>query len=156
MEISLSVSKNKVYDEVAKTTSYVGAKAADDGSLYERIFTTDEDRLMLERFWNEACNTANQVFMPFLDAVSGQGDASALDMAKNYVVTVSLGECFDEKQKAGMESSLFSFFVSYITGKWFRMTSPNDAEMCANDAVAALDDVKRKLYHKKKPTRKAV
>jgi hypothetical protein len=49
IDIILTVNKEKVYEEVAKTTSYTGAKM-DDELAYDRIFTTDEDKSMLERF----------------------------------------------------------------------------------------------------------
>ena len=45
----LKIKKEDVYNEVAKTTSYTGAKMEDDAA-YERIFTTAEDKTMLERF----------------------------------------------------------------------------------------------------------
>ena len=56
INITLTVNKEKVYEEVAQTTSYTGAKM-DDEHAYDRIFTTDEDKSMLERFWNECRNT---------------------------------------------------------------------------------------------------
>ena len=56
IDIILTVNKEKVYEEVAKTTSYTGAKM-DDELAYDRIFTTDEDKSMLERFWCESKNT---------------------------------------------------------------------------------------------------
>lgn len=56
-DIALTVNKESVYEEVAQTTSYTGAKMKDE-LAYNRIFTTDEDKSMLERFWNESKNTA--------------------------------------------------------------------------------------------------
>ena len=64
--IELTVNKANVYDEVAKTTSYTGQKMQGDATAYDRIFTTDDDRMMLERFWVEACNGATEQFKPFL------------------------------------------------------------------------------------------
>lgn len=54
--VVFKVSINEVYQEVAKTTSYTGAKMDTDENAYDRIFTTDEDKTMLERFWNESKN----------------------------------------------------------------------------------------------------
>ena len=48
-DIALTVNKESVYEEVAQTTSYTGAKMNDE-LAYNRIFTTDEDKSMLERF----------------------------------------------------------------------------------------------------------
>ena len=46
-DIVLTVNKESVYEEVAQTTSYTGAKM-DDELAYNRIFTTDEDKVC----WN--------------------------------------------------------------------------------------------------------
>lgn len=55
MDVILTIKKAVVYDEVAKLTGYVGAKTIEDsGKAYDRVFTTDDDRLMLERFWRES------------------------------------------------------------------------------------------------------
>ena len=54
--IVFQIQKDTVYNEVAKTTSYTGAKMEGDEGAYDRIFTTDEDKIMLERFWNESKN----------------------------------------------------------------------------------------------------
>ena len=66
MEVTLTISKESVYDEVAKTTEYTGAKM-DDEHAYEVISTTEEDKTMLERFWNECknmvCNSLKKVLV---------------------------------------------------------------------------------------------
>ena len=43
MEITLKVNKEAVYDEVAKTTEYTGAKMTDE-QAYDLIATTEEDK----------------------------------------------------------------------------------------------------------------
>ena len=42
-DIALTVNKESVYEEVAQTTAYTGAKM-DNELAYNRIFTTDEHR----------------------------------------------------------------------------------------------------------------
>ena len=58
-EKTLTTDKNDVYEEVAKTTSYAGAKT-DDATAYDKIFTTDADKEMLERFWQESKKIGRQ------------------------------------------------------------------------------------------------
>ena len=82
--ITLTVNKAYVYDEVAKTTAYTGAKMKDDADAYDRIFTTDEDRMMLERFWVEACNGATEEFKQFIVNVSDQPESHGVELDKNY------------------------------------------------------------------------
>ena len=53
--LSISITKSSIYEEVAKTTAYLGAKnKLDDGkSAFDQIFVTDADLAMIERFYNE-------------------------------------------------------------------------------------------------------
>lgn len=146
--ISLTVNKAAVYDEVAKTTSYAGAKMQDDEGAYERIFTTDDDRMMLERFWVEACNGATERLKQFITGVT--------DGAEGYDVRLEMSGSFDVNLRDSMETSLHSYFVGYIVAKWFKFTNKGESESYAGDAAGAMDDVMRKVYYRKKPTRAAI
>ena len=101
MEQTLSVNKENVYNEVAKTTSYTGAKM-DDEAAYDRIFTTEEDKTMLERFGDESKNTICNSMKKFLVNEKESNDT--------YTLTLNLSASFDESLLESMERSLFSFF----------------------------------------------
>ena len=152
-EITLTINKAHVYDEVAKVTSYAGKKMTGEEGAYERIFTTDEDRQVLERFWIEACNAATEQFKQFIESVSSQPESRDIDLTRDYVVVLSLSSAFDVALADGMQSSLFSYFVSYIAGRWFKFTNKAEAESYGADALGMMGDVVRKLWHRKKPTR---
>lgn len=156
--ITLTVNKADVYDEVAKTTSYVGAKSLGDGdaAVYDRMFVADADRTMLERFWTEACNGATEMMKRYVVSVSDQSESREVAMDKDYSVTLAISERFDTALRGGMETSLFSYFVNAIVAKWFRMTNRTDAEAYATDAASCLMDVESKMYHRKAPVRKEV
>ncbi|MCU6767350.1 hypothetical protein OCV73_00035 [Barnesiella propionica] len=146
-EITLIVNRASVYDEVAKTTSYTGAKMQnEDETAYNRIFTTDEDQQMLERFWIEACHIATDNFKPFIMHVSKYTES-------DYIVKLKLSSSFDENLNATTESSLFSFFVVTIVAKWYQFTNKGETEYYTNYATKLMTDVMRKIYWKKKPKR---
>lgn len=151
--IELKINKASVYDEVAKTTSYTGVKMQGDESAYDRIFTTDADREMLERFWVEACNGATEQFKPFLVSVTDQPMSHGVELEKDYEVNLELSSSFDESLKGSIETSLFSYFVAMIVSKWYKFTNKGESESYGTDAVGAIDDVMRKIYYRKKPTR---
>lgn len=148
IEISIDIIKANVYDEVAKTTSYTGAKMDGDGSAYERIFTTDEDQQMLERFWDEAANAVTEQLKPFIKSLLG-----TKDNVIGYYATLSLSSAFDETLSDSIESGLFSFFVNAIVSKWYKFTNKGEADAYATDAAGMMDDVMRKVYYRKKPQR---
>lgn len=151
--ITLQVNKANVYDEVAKTTSYVGVKMKDDETAYDRIFTTDDDRMMLERFWVEACNAATEEFKPFIISVSEQPESHGVELERNYQVELELSGSFDTRLQGSIETSLFSFFVASIVAKWCKFANKAETESYAKDATAAMLDVHSKIYYRKKPQR---
>lgn len=146
MEITLSVNKTAVYNEVAQTTAYTGDKMDKDETAYKRIFTTDEDQSELLRFWDEGKNTLCQGLKNFLPVESE-------DEEGKYSVTLDLSSSFDSGLQPSMERSLFSFFVMSITAKWFAYANKEEAASYASEAAAHLEDIMRKAYFKKKPTR---
>ena len=140
----LKINKEEVYDEVAKTTSYTGAKM-DDKTAYDRIFTTEEDKAMLERFWNESKNAIAGSLKKFL--------ASETETEGTYMLTLELSASFDDSLIESMERSLFSFFVMNITAKWYTFTNKKEAGDYATGAAANMEDIMRKAFFKKKPRR---
>lgn len=154
--ITLTVNKANVYDEVAKTTSYTGAKMKDDEDAYDRIFTTDDDRMMLERFWVEACNGATEEFKQFIVSVSDQPESHGVELDKDYKVELELSTMFDTNLKGSMETSLFSYFVNAIVAKWFKFTNRGEAESYGEEAGNSMLDVKSKMFYRKKPKRVAI
>lgn len=144
-EYTLTLQKDAVYEEVAKTTSYTGSKIDNDPNAYERIFTTDEDREMLERFWNESKNTICNSLKKFL--------VSEEETDGTYTLTLEFSSSFNDNLLASMERSLFSFFVRSITSKWYAFTNKEETADYSASAASDLDDILRKAYYKKKPTR---
>ena len=144
MEITLNINKEEVYEEVAQTTSYTGAKMA-DVNAYERIFTTDEDKTMLERFWRECKNTiCNSLKKVLISETETDGE---------YSLTLGLSSAFDDSLTESMERSLFSFFVMNITAKWYTFTNKDEATGYATEAATYVEDIMRKAFFKKRPTR---
>lgn len=150
---TFTVNKANTYTEVAKTTSYTGAKLAADGSAYEQVFTTDEDRLLLERFWNEACNAMTDIFKPWLTSVSSAAESHGVSLSSNYSLTADMPTAFDSNLVDSIKSSMFSFFVNYIVGQWYKFANKAETEEFLKIAAAMMDDVKAKVYYRKKPTR---
>lgn len=142
--VTLSVDKKQVYEEVAQTTSYTGAKMEDENA-YERIFTTDEDESMLERFWNESKNTICNSLKKMLVTESDDDGV--------YVLSLEVSNAFDDALIDSMQRSLFSFFVMNITAKWYIFANKNEAGEYASQAATFVDDIMRKVFYKKKPTR---
>lgn len=148
MDITLNIKKIDVYDEVAKTTSYVGLKQIDaDEKMYDRVFTTDADRDLLERFWKEACSAVTDEFKQFIVSSPVQTEEDA------FTVDMYMPSSFDINLVSSVEQSLCSFFINMITAKWFSISNKTEAEHYQKEAIASGDEVRRKIFYRKKPTR---
>lgn len=144
IDITFTIDKKEVYEEVAQTTSYTGAKM-DDENAYDRIFTTYEDQSMLERFWNESKNTVCNTTKKLL--------TSETETDGVFSLALQLSASFDKALTESIQRSLFSFFVMNITAKWYTFTNKKEATGYATEAATYLEDIMRKAYFKKKPMR---
>ena len=145
MEITLRINKEDVYEEVARTTEYTGAKI-DDEHAYEIISTTEEDKTILDRFWNECKNTVTNSLKKVL--------VSEIETEKGeYALTLGLSAAFDESLTESMRRSLYSFFVMSITAKWYTFTNKSEATGYATEAATYIEDIMRKAFFKRRPTR---
>ena len=154
MDIVLNIKKANVYDEVAKLTGYVGAKTIEDtGKTYDRVFTTDDDRLMLERFWREAVGAITDEIKRFITNVSTQANSQTVDISEVWTANLEMPSNFDDNLIDSINDSLFSYAVNSIVSKWFSITNKEEADMYSGMAVNCGNEAKSKLYYRKKPKR---
>ncbi len=155
--IEITVKKSQVMHEVAETTAYVGAKMPAQGEnptdYYDRIFTTDEDRQMLERFWVEACNATDSALSHGLIFSKPQTVHHGGDLTNDYVATLMVAVLWNDALTGAMNRTLYSFFVNSILGKWFIITNKEEAAAYATQADGMLADVVRMTYQRKRPMR---
>ena len=144
-EVSITINKEEVYEEVAQTTSYTGAKMENDEKAYDRIFTTEGDRSQLERFWNESCVAVCETLKEFVKEERNERDS--------FSILLCLSSSFDPALEPAMKKELFSFFVTNIVCKWYVFTNKQEAGDFAASAVGMLEGVKRKAYYRRRPKR---
>jgi hypothetical protein len=85
--------------------------------------------------------------------MDSQPISHGVDLARNYSVGLELSSSYDDNLTEAVSTSLFSFFVASIVSKWFAFSNKPEAESYAVGAATIMDDVMRKIYYKKKPTR---
>lgn len=133
-----------MYTEVKKTTEYTGAKMA-DATAYDTIAMTDENEEMLTRFWDEAksaiCAALRKVFV------------SESETGGTFTLTLDPTDAFDTDLRDTMQRSLFSFFVTSITARWFAITNKEEAAGYATAAAAHIEDILRAIYKRSRPSR---
>ena len=146
-DYTLTIKKSDVYEEVAKTTAYIGAKnKLEDGkSAFDQVFVTDADLTMIERFYNESVDALRNALKRF---IAGE---SAEDGSTKW--TLEMPSRFDDNLLSSINSSANSFLVNSIIGKWCEITANDKVKEYVDNAAALLIDIKEKAFFKKKPTR---
>ena len=144
---TLTITKSDIYEEVAKTTAYIGAKnKLEDGkSAFDQVFVTDADLTMIERFFNESLDALRNVLKRFVSGGSGVDGTITWQL--------EMPNRFDDNLLESINSSANSFLVNSIIGKWCGITANDKVKEYADNAAALLLDIKEKAFFKKKPTR---
>ena len=144
---TFTITKSDIYEEVAKTTAYIGAKnKLEDGkSAFDQVFVTDADLTMIERFFNESLDALRNVLKRFISGGSGVGGTITWQL--------EMPSRFDDNLLESIKSSANSFLVNSIIGKWCEITANDKVKEYADNAAALLLDIKEKAFFKKKPTR---
>lgn len=144
--VVIQVNKQDVYDEVSKTTAYTGKKAEAEGA-FARAFATEVDQTeMFERFWNEGK-------INLVGAIKQHVTSENEDNNSDYKVTLSLSNRYDDNITTSLNQSAFTFFVLTICAKWFGLYDHEERDRYVVEANAYLEDIKRKVLYKTKPTR---
>ena len=143
-ELLLTAKREDVYSEVEKTTEYTGAKMmhADEGA-HDRLSVTEADRELLSRFFDEAAGVATDECKRFVDEVT-------LDEA-GYEARLSMSDSYDEHLSDSIRTSLRNFFVAAVIAKWCKIVGSDAGAAYSADATAAMLDVRRKIFNRKRP-----
>lgn len=155
MDVTLSVTKSAVMNEVAKQTSYIGAKTitADGGNAYDQVFSTNDDYAMLERYWREAVDAVTGNLRKFVKTVSQMPAGQSVDENEVFTLVLSMPTRYDTNQTGTVNTALFSYFTHLITSKWLAVTKKEDAEYYERIATEKMKEILFKIYYKKPVTR---
>jgi len=157
MEVTISVAKSAVMNEVAKQTSYIGMKitTADGTNGYDQVFTTNDDYAMLERYWREAATTTTANLKRFIKTISAMPSPSSVDVNEVFTVVLNMPARYDNTQTPAVQAALFSYFTNFITGKWLAVAHKSEAEYYEKYASESMREILLKIYYKKPTQRPA-
>ena len=155
-QIKLTANKLDVYNEVAKTTAYAGSKQLEaDEHAYEHMFTTDEDRLMLERYFAEACNeVVNSLPTSYIVEVSNYNTGTGIDLYADFVLTLEVPEAFPDNLSPSVEASMFFYLTTYITSQWFALQKSDMAIIYKEKSDVFKRDISVMLHRRSRPVRR--
>lgn len=115
MKITFCIDKERVFDEVAKTTAYVGTMA----DAYELISTVDANKDILTSFMESACNE----LMCALGAYNAMAD-SGDEEEDAMVVTAEVPKSFDMNKRVVITRLMHEYLTCALIWKWLYMSLP--------------------------------
>ena len=145
---TLTITKSNIYEEVAKTTAYIGGKNLDANgkSLYDQVFVTDADRDMLEGFWHDAIGDVSAALESVLATERSDSD-------EEEIFGLRVSTLFKESLAKTLETTAISYVVNKIVSEWCLVVSKDKAEDYLSKANALLVKMDAILYMRKRPTR---
>lgn len=144
--MTIKISKEKIFGEVATATLYTGAKHPDgDTAMLSRVAVIDADRPLLSRFCDEAVASARLALRQVLESVSSDSDTITL--------VFRLSAACDDSLTASLADSLTDYLETSVIARWLVFSDKAEASLCADEARLLLDECLRKALYKRKPSR---
>lgn len=147
---TITISKDSVYEEVAKTTAYIGAKAVDANgkNLYDQVFVTEADKAMLEGYWSDSIKTLVIALQENVGKVSEAGDEEG-----NVRIVLGMPGNWNENLRQALAESCKQYAVNKILADWCTISHKDTAETYTAKATEQLREAGNLLYARKRPTR---
>lgn len=154
-DIQVNIPKISVFNDVAQQTAYIGQTRTDKNGMpmYEQIAVFKSDFPMIERFWRDGIGFLASKLKRKIVSISPQQPIPGNNTNEVIVISFSIGENFDSSYRETIKSSVFSYFVNYVTAKWLLIKLPDEAAKYDTYATQNLNDVIEKVFFKKAPKR---
>lgn len=148
-EFSLSVSRSRLYSEVARTTAYLGVKQAPadkPGEHFDRLAVIEGDKALLDRFSNEAA-------LALVEHI--KGCVAAINLAEEAIsLSLSLSDGYDTCLTVSVAGNFEAYMAAFVTSHWLRLTLPEKEEGWRAEAQRLLTEISAALYHRTPPRRR--
>lgn len=154
--VNIQVSKARVFDEVQKTTEYIGHKSVSeqDPGAYERIAAIDSNREQLDRYWMEACGDVAMLLDHWTVSITSQvlTHHPELDAAHDFKATLAMPTNWPNQYANTVREKVMSYIVNSIVTKWLLLVAPSQAEAYAALATGASQQITQLMLMRQRPT----
>lgn len=151
MQLNISIDRTKVYETVAQNTVYIGGRsisATDD--MYDKVFTTDDDRMYLDHLWKEVCQSVDAIFPEFLTKTTPL-IANPLQRDNAFEFTLTLPNNINKTVLTSIESDFYNFVSLTILAGWLSRIGIESATLYQEEAKSTIESIQHKIYSRKRP-----
>lgn len=143
-QITVTISKESVYNDAQRRTAYLGAKA-DDEAAYHRAALTDADHDELDAYWNLAESLLSVSFGKWLYAHNSDGDTCTFSL--------KVADAIGTNAQTEIENCAHAFMVDTILCKWCVMAVPDKVEFYDKEATSHITNIQTALLNRQRPTK---
>lgn len=124
---TIKIDRDKIFNEVAKYTSYMGAKSQDS---YDNIFMSDDEQEFLERAFILAHSECAEMLYPhvkreiFPETDEEIIEKKVVDPAVVYYIILALPKHFSHTTITLVENLIHEYLVSRLMSEWVMITAP--------------------------------
>lgn len=146
--IQIAISQDGIYEEVIKTTAYIGGKNVDQNghTLYDQVFVTDVDKEMLDRFLLDAVENASLVLSEVIKSVDSDDEGY-------LIFDLLMTDNFPKKLQSDLQQAISSYLQHQIIAEWCGVSAKGEAEKYTTEAAVMLRLVNSIIYKRCRPIR---
>lgn len=141
--IEIFINKADVYDEVVKTTAYTGAKQAIDDKSFDKVFMSDAEFEMLDRYWKEICAEISLKLSEWIESIE----------TESAVITLNVADGFNDALTESLTQAITSYFVTSLLSKWYSIAIPALAEGMIAESILHIKRVTELVNQRKRPVK---
>lgn len=154
--LTLQIENTRLFDEVSRLTSYLGAKQAlgmgkeekrDPGAHFDRIAVVDADKALLIRFASEAVSSLAERLKAMVTAMSVTDEKVNLSL--------QLSDSYDERLSRSVETNFASYLISAVTARWLTLCDSEKVGKWESESYRLLDEIMATIYHRNPPRKRS-
>lgn len=150
MDLTLTISRSKVYDAVAQETVYIGGRSsAADVETYDKVFATDDDKQWLDIMFRDACSTLSLVLAEYA--------TDATDLTANpadrgdYTMQLHLPDNVNAVTLSALPSDAHNYVVTSVLTDYLARLGLENAEIYKAQGSSLVETIVNKLSERKRP-----
>lgn len=150
MTKEIEIDEEKIFTAVSMVTSYIGANAVSEQDInaYDRIFTTDENKEILQASFRLAVAECAEMLFPYTKQEINDTEKES----GNIHLRLPLG--FSSTTLELVRALVKEYIIYYIVYQWLTLVDPNRAQVYAEKYLYARQKIQTALMSRVHPLKR--
>lgn len=154
---TIEIDKKKIFDEIAKKTSYIGAKSKDDKD-YDRIFVSDENEEFFETTFNLAHSECKEFLFAFTkeEVIPDGNKDKPQQLFPNYNITLSLPKHFSHTTITLLTNLINEYITCRLLSEWIMIVKPENHSYWIERYLSTKQQISTALMARTQPLKRTL